>query len=610
MSNPRPRFVVVLVSGVLLAFSGAADAAILVVTNPNDSGAGSLREALTVANATPGGDVVTFAIPGTTLHTIVLTSPLPPLTDDAGVTIDGYTQLAASPNTLAVGNNASLKIEIDGSEAGAQAIGLDLRSDDNAVRGLVINGFDRLGIAVQGGAGNRVVGCFVGTDASGSLAVPNRTGIAVFFNGKDPNDPAATTGTILGGPSPADRNLVSGNLDDGIALGIVSTNTSIQNNYVGTNAAGNAALANGGTGVNVVAPGTMVGGTSAGTGNLISGNGGLGVALSFIGQNFVQGNLIGTDASGTAFIPNFTGMRIFNSQFNTIGGTGPSARNVIAGNRGTGIQIFGFATTNNLVSRNSIHDNGSLGIDLDADGVSPNDVGDADGGSNLLQNFPVLTSVTFTGGVGRVAGTLNSTPQRTFRVEFFWNGACDPSQFGEGARFLGSLDVTTNGAGNASFEVTGLGDPATDRSVTATATDPNGNTSEFSACRTVGQQFFTVPPCRIVDTRAAIGPLGGPALPGQSGRTFALAGTCGIPSSAKSVSVNLTVTQAAAPGHLTIHPAGTGTPLASSINFSAGQTRANNAILRLSTDGSGSVAVENAAPGPVHFILDVSGYFE
>jgi hypothetical protein len=74
--------------------------------------------------------------------------------------------------------------------------------------------------------------------------------------------------------------------------------------------------------------------------------------------------------------------------------------------------------------------------------------------------------------------------------------------------------------------------------------------------------------------------------------------------------VNLTVTQPAAPGHLNIHPAGTATPLASSINFSAGQTRANNAILRLSADGSGSIVVENGAAGTVHFILDVSGYFE
>jgi trimeric autotransporter adhesin len=581
----------------------------LVVTNTNNSGQGSLRESLTVANATPGNDVVTFAIPDDV--EINLTSPLPPLTDDAGVTIDGYTQPGASPNTLASGNNAVLRIEISGAQAGAQAIGIDIRSAANVVRGLVINRFDRLGIAVERGAGNRIVGCFVGTDSSGSQASPNRAGIAVFFNGKDPNDPAATADTVIGSPAPADRNLVSGNFDDGIALGIVSTSTTIQNNYIGTNADGVAAVPNGGTGVNVVAPGTSVGGAAPGAGNLISGNAGLGVALSFLGANLVQGNLIGTDVSGTRFIPNSTGVRIFNSQSNTIGGSAPGARNVIAGNLGTGVQIFGSATTSNALSRNLIHDNGRLGIDLEGDGVSPNDLGDGDGGPNLLQNFPVLKSASReAAGSTRVEGTLNSTPLTTFQVEFFSNEACDPSGAGEGSRFLGSMSVTTDASGNSIFTATNLGNPGAGRVVAATATDPNGNTSEFSACMPIGEQFFPLVPCRAVDTRNPAGPLGGPALAAQSGRTFGLVGACGIPISARSVAVNLTVTQAASPGYLTIHPPSATIPLASSINFSIGKTRSNNAILRLSMDGAGSVVVENASPDTVQFILDVSGYFE
>jgi hypothetical protein len=120
-----------------------------------------------------------------------------------------------------------------------------------------------------------------------------------------------------------------------------------------------------------------------------------------------------------------------------------------------------------------------------------------------------------------------------------------------------------------------------------------------------------VTPCRVLDTRNANGPLGGPALSGSGAqRTFTVAGTCGIPTSARTISVNLTVTQPAAAGNLGLFP-GDGTPTGtSSINFAAGQTRANNAMLSLATDGTGSFGVQNNAAGTVHFILDVNGYFQ
>jgi hypothetical protein len=124
-------------------------------------------------------------------------------------------------------------------------------------------------------------------------------------------------------------------------------------------------------------------------------------------------------------------------------------------------------------------------------------------------------------------------------------------------------------------------------------------------------KLYTLTPCRVLDTRNATGPLGGPALSGGGAqRSFTVTGTCGIPSSAKSISVNLTVTQAAAAGSLTAY-AGNGAPNGtSSISFAAGATRANNAIVRLSTDGTGSIGVENDAAGAAHFILDVNGYFQ
>jgi hypothetical protein len=126
-----------------------------------------------------------------------------------------------------------------------------------------------------------------------------------------------------------------------------------------------------------------------------------------------------------------------------------------------------------------------------------------------------------------------------------------------------------------------------------------------------GARLYAVTPCRVLDTRNANGPLGGPALAGGGAqRTFIVTGTCGIPTSAKAVSINLTVTQEVAAGSLTAY-AGNGVPNGtSSISFAAGRTRANNAIVNLATDGTGSIAVENDAAGTVHFILDVNGYFQ
>ncbi len=120
--------------------------------------------------------------------------------------------------------------------------------------------------------------------------------------------------------------------------------------------------------------------------------------------------------------------------------------------------------------------------------------------------------------------------------------------------------------------------------------------------------FYTLPPCRLLDTRSASGSLGGPALfPGWQ-RSFTVTDTCGVPASARAVSVNLAVV-ASAPGHLTLFPGDAGAPGSSSINFAAGQTRANNAILMLARDGTGTVTVLNASAGSNHLIVDVNGYF-
>ena len=160
------------------------------------------------------------------------------------MTIDGYTQPGAHPNTLAVGNDAALRIELSGALAGEQAAGLDVRSPAT-IRGLVINRFDRVGISIQISEVT-VAGCFVGTDPTGSVALPNRYGVSAFP--EQPKVPLPLVGTVIGGLSAADRNLVSGNVYDGVSV-FASSGTEFLGNYIGTNAAGDAALPNGGAGI-------------------------------------------------------------------------------------------------------------------------------------------------------------------------------------------------------------------------------------------------------------------------------------------------------------------------------------------------------------------------
>jgi hypothetical protein len=520
----------------------AARAATFTVTNTNDSGPGSLRQAILDANAAPGADTIAFNIPGAGVHTISPLSPLSALTDDAGVRIDGYTQPGSSPNTLSVGDNAVLRIEVGGATAGQGAIGLVVQSSNNSIRGVVVNGFDS-GVRIWSGSGSEVSGCFLGTNSSGTVASPNRVGIVLLSS-----EPGTVMNfhSLIGGSDPASRNVISGNSQAGVGIGIGVSAAVISGNHIGINAAGTLALPNGEDGVFIsAAAGIMIGGIAAGAGNVISGNGtGINTGLSF--GALIQGNLVGTNASGTAAVPNRTGIISGQSLSMVIGGSS-QARNLVSGNTRDGVLIlFGskdtvvsgnfigtdvtgtlplgngqngiairlFSTGNtiggeaglsnviaynggagvaigsdpsdtsagNRVSGNSIHDNGGLGIDLAGDGVTSNDPGDSDTGPNNLQNFPVLLSVTSTGASTSVQGTLNSLPSTAYQIDFYSSPACDASGNGEGQTFLGDASVATDASGNASFQASLPPLKASEQVVTATATDPAGNTSEFSAC--------------------------------------------------------------------------------------------------------------------------------
>jgi CSLREA domain-containing protein len=215
-----------------------------------------------------------------------------------------------------------------------------------------------------------------------------------------------------------------------------------------------------------------------GTGGIATGNG---IDINGSG-NIIKGCWIGVDA-GKASQPNLLNGIIIGGDSNTIGGTTPDARNIIANNGGNGIEIRSVNSRKNTVGGNLIYNNAGLGIDLSGDGITANDSLDADIGANDLQNFPVITSALVTGSTRSVSGTLNSATGQIYRVEFFANTSCDGSGSGEGQTFIGSVTTgATDLSGNVSFGFSPA-NLAPGQFVTATATDSNGSTSEFSACK-------------------------------------------------------------------------------------------------------------------------------
>ena len=495
----------------------------------------TLRAAIMEANSLAGVDTIAFSIPGAGPHTIQPTLDLPKITDP--VIIDGYTQTGATPNTnpMTTGSNAVLKIELDGTKvvSGGQS-GLLILAGSSTVRGLAINRFASMGIMDFENGGNTIEGNFIGTDVTGTISRGNgQSGVWVStsnntiggttpaarnvisgnnvrgvmivetgnivqgnFIGTDVTGAfdlgnsnsgvfiSATSGNIIGGTVAGARNLISGNDNAGVSLTNGSTGNTVQGNFIGTDVTGTLAVGNRYDGVEVEnAPNNLIGGTTAGAGNVLSGNhSGIYIGGNGATGNLVQGNFIGTDFSGTAALANVgDGIELRFTSGNSIGGAADGAANTIAFNGGDGVAVF--SGVDNAILPNSLFSKVGLGIDLIPNGVTPNDAGDGDTGANNLQNFPVLTSAT--SGSTTVVGTLNSKANTQFRIEFYSNSACDPSGYGEGETFLGSTDVNTDGNGNASFVFNSSASVPVGYFITATATDPNNNTSEFSQCMQV-----------------------------------------------------------------------------------------------------------------------------
>ncbi|QEF96413.1 hypothetical protein Mal15_04410 [Stieleria maiorica] len=570
------------------------------VTNTNDSGAGSLRQAILDANANAGLDTIDFNITGTGVHVISLNSGLS-ITD--AVTLDGLSEpdYAGTP-----------VVRIDGNASGFSGISVAAGGAGSTIQGLMITGFTLDGIHIASGANNvTIADNWIGTSGTGSTGIGNGddgidiagsnaqilrnvitnngdegitivgtgvTGHVIQGNyvGLDPDGATgggntdvgiaiiSGTGNTIGGTTSAQRNVISMNWE---GIEINTSDNIVQGNFIGTDESG--ALDRGnriGDGIEINSgTNNLVGGSVSGAGNVISANADSGVVIKSGASNTtITGNFIGTDAYGLNDLGNTNdGIVIIDSANNTIGGVSPFQRNVISGN-GLGIRIGGAASTGNVILNNYIgtdvdgnatlgndfdgifisrfagaatgnptnnviwgssagdgnliagnlrdgirlyadagiignsilsnviHSNAGLGIDLGGDGVTANDSGDSDAGANNLQNYPILTSAQMVSATDvNIIGTLNGIANSYYRIEFFADATGNGSGYGEGQRFLGYVNVTTDGSGNAAINATFSAPVVEGEFISATATKSNisfdsfSDTSEFAQNVTV-----------------------------------------------------------------------------------------------------------------------------
>jgi parallel beta-helix repeat protein len=286
----------------ILVVNDAGDAVHACATT--GSGTCTLRDVLTYANTTRGA-IINFNIAGGGVHTISPGTSLPQV--NVSVTIDGYTQPGASPNTNGPGlpDNAVILIEISGTPFIG---GLHFNAGNNVIRGLAINGWG-VGLLMNGGSGGSVIaGNFIGTDPTGTISKQNNVGI----NG------ASAPFLIVGGRYPADRNVISGNFGGAVSVG---GNGVVQGNFIGVDATGAVGLGNGG-GVGCPANGCLIGGTTAAQGNVITAN--YAAAVLSGSNNVISGNIIGLDLTGSfGIVPvtAATGIAVTAGNNNRVGGT-------------------------------------------------------------------------------------------------------------------------------------------------------------------------------------------------------------------------------------------------------------------------------------------------
>ena len=369
-------------------------------------------------------------------------------------------------------------------------------------------------------------GNYLGTDVTGKIALGNNEGLD-FTNASY----ATIGGTVKGA-----GNLFSGNLDSGINCFVIgSTGELIQGNLIGVDITGTRPLPNLDTGLRIAGPtDCTIGGTVAAAANVISANTHDGLALTVGPSNglVVLGNYIGTDSAGDNLGNGGNGVTVWSDDV-TIGGTAAGDANVIAYNVQAGIQLV-FSVDHDSFLSNSIHGNGNLGINLGS-GPTANHF-DEQGftlpAPNDYQNYPILSAATSSTNASEIIGMLNAAATTSYLVQFFANPTADPSGYGQGQLYLGSTTVTTGSDFNANIDARLTTAIPAGWIVSATATDPLGNTSEFSP---------DIMPQPSADVGVAISALPSPAAYVGSALTYTVTVTESGPENAQSVTVTDTL---------------------------------------------------------------------
>lgn len=456
----------------------------------------------TAALASPGGGAGITIASGASSNTITTNV----ISGNAG---NGVELWNASSNNVVKGNK--IGVNIAGTAAVANSVGVQIAQGptQNTIGGQtaadrnIISGNRNEGITIWDPTttGNLVQGNYIGLGSDGSTVLPNNdVGIGIY-NGSQQN--------TIGGPTTAHGNVIAGHGFTGIRSFADSSQARVENNLIGTNATGLLArpnryaihLDNACKNWEII-------------GNVLSGNTSEAVIIRDSGTegHKLFGNFIGVARNGTTSLPNggYGAIWVFGQAKNiTIGNISAGNGNTIANNTSDGIEVWG-DSTGVTIRGNKIFNNGALGINLDgnngAGGVTQNDVNDVDTGANSLQNFPVLSSAERVQSGIQVAGTLNSKPSKQYAIDFYGNDSADPTGYGEGTHYLGSIVVTTNASGNVSFNsIIGSGQGTL---VSATATEvATGDTSEFSALVNLPNALdsLTIDPTQVEGGSSATG---------------------------------------------------------------------------------------------------------